>query len=337
MPAYKDKNGKWFAKFQYRENGKAKTKLKRGFAKKRDALDYERKFIESYAPSFDMTFETCFNVFMKSKERELRPNTLKIYRVAKQYYAPICDMKLSEITPHDILTVRESMNTGTATANLYMSKLSRIFNFAMTMYGLKKNPCRGIGVLKEEPKEIRFLTMEQVKELRSLPMKADTLMLLDLLFWTGMRISEALAITAEDVHDTYIDLFKHKTGDGTVYKGLKNNQGRKVSIHESLSKELKEYIANLYGRESELFPLRYYTYQKRFKQMFRQIGLEDATLHSFRHSHVAMLMHLGYSPKIIADRIGDTVDTMLKVYAHVYESDIHEMMIQLENVSVSYQ
>ena len=38
----------------------------------------------------------------------------------------------------------------------------------------------------------------------------------------------------------------------------------------------------------------------------------EFTLHSFRHSHVSMLIELGYSALMIAERIGDTVETTLK-------------------------
>ena len=48
MPAYKDnKTGKWFCKFYYTDwQGNNKQKWKRGFATKKEALAYERDFLE---------------------------------------------------------------------------------------------------------------------------------------------------------------------------------------------------------------------------------------------------------------------------------------------------
>ena len=48
MPAYKDeKTGKWFCKFYYKDwQGNHKQKWKRGFATKKEALAYEREFLE---------------------------------------------------------------------------------------------------------------------------------------------------------------------------------------------------------------------------------------------------------------------------------------------------
>lgn len=50
----------------------------------------------------------------------------------------------------------------------------------------------------------------------------------------------------------------------------------------------------------------------------------EFTLHSFRHSHVSMLIELGYSELMKAERIGDTVETTLKTYSHLYpDKQIH--------------
>lgn len=48
MPAYKDeKTGKWFAKFYYTNwQGIKKQKWKRGFVTKKEALGFERDFLE---------------------------------------------------------------------------------------------------------------------------------------------------------------------------------------------------------------------------------------------------------------------------------------------------
>ena len=59
MPAYKDeKTGKWFAKFYYTNwQGIKKQKWKRGFATKKEALGFERDFLEQQSTNPDMTFQ----------------------------------------------------------------------------------------------------------------------------------------------------------------------------------------------------------------------------------------------------------------------------------------
>ena len=58
MPAYKDnRQGTWYASF-YFENwqGVKQKKLKRGFATKKDAQQWERDFLQKQSASMDMKF-----------------------------------------------------------------------------------------------------------------------------------------------------------------------------------------------------------------------------------------------------------------------------------------
>lgn len=344
MPAYKDKNtGTWFAKFQYRKDGKPATKLKRGFRTKKEALEYERAF--KYTPSLDMTFGELMEVFAETKRREYRPNTLRGYKVVvnSSYINRIRNKKVAEITMADMLGVRSEMSElNPSSVNLYMAKLSKVFDFAVDVFGLGKNPCSAIRNLPTDRKQMRFMTAEDIERLKAIPgVTEETRLLIDVLFWTGMRISEAVALTVGDYHGTYIAVYKHKirtAGGMTVQSGLKNNHGRNVYIHDSLAKSIESYIFTLDSpdQSTELFPRHIESYWERMKRLFALANIPDMSLHSFRHSHAALLIHLGYSPKLIADRIGDTVETMLNVYAHVYPEDISAMMDKLERVSQMY-
>ena len=64
MPAYKDKNGKWYCKFSV----KGKQILKRGFDTKRDALKYETKIKAEDKNSANVTFSTIAESYYKYRE-----------------------------------------------------------------------------------------------------------------------------------------------------------------------------------------------------------------------------------------------------------------------------
>ena len=59
MPAYKDKkNGSWYLQFRYTDwTGERRPKVKRGFATKREALEWERQFLMQRKADNNMTFE----------------------------------------------------------------------------------------------------------------------------------------------------------------------------------------------------------------------------------------------------------------------------------------
>ena len=62
MPAYKNKDsGSWYVVTQYTDwTGERKQKCKRGFATRREALEWEQKFQQQNAGDLDMTFAAFF-------------------------------------------------------------------------------------------------------------------------------------------------------------------------------------------------------------------------------------------------------------------------------------
>ena len=78
MPAYKDeKTGKWYCQFYCKDwTGKNKHIVKRGFDKKKDALDYERKF-KNAAKHQDVYFEELIEEYIKKMQHKVRATTLE--------------------------------------------------------------------------------------------------------------------------------------------------------------------------------------------------------------------------------------------------------------------
>lgn len=77
MPAYKDKNkGAWYASFYY-ENwmGIKEKKMKRGFATKREALEWERNFLQQKSADLNMTFETFVHQYITDVQGQIKEST----------------------------------------------------------------------------------------------------------------------------------------------------------------------------------------------------------------------------------------------------------------------
>lgn len=76
MPAYKDVKGKWFVSFRYTNwQGKRPKKMKRGFNTKRDALKWEREFLEHKNADLDMSFATFVSIYKKDMQGRIKLNT----------------------------------------------------------------------------------------------------------------------------------------------------------------------------------------------------------------------------------------------------------------------
>lgn len=107
MPAYKDeKTGKWFAKFYYTNwQGIKKQKWKRGFATKKEALGFERDFLEKQSANPDMTFQNLYEIYMEDMAARLKQSTLLTKKAVLQTHIlpffgskPINEIKLWIIT-----------------------------------------------------------------------------------------------------------------------------------------------------------------------------------------------------------------------------------------------
>ena len=76
MPAYKEKENKtWYVSVRYEDwTGSKARKVKRGFSSKREALEWERKFLLKENASLDMTFESFLELYKEDLKDRLKLN-----------------------------------------------------------------------------------------------------------------------------------------------------------------------------------------------------------------------------------------------------------------------
>ena len=106
MPAYKDsKTGTWFVKFYCKDwTGENKQIKKRGFATKREALDYERNYKIRQENNLDMTFGEFWKLYTEDVNPRVKLNTwlTKENIVEKKILPYFKNLKMNEITPADV-------------------------------------------------------------------------------------------------------------------------------------------------------------------------------------------------------------------------------------------
>ena len=91
MPAYKDsKTGTWFVKFYCKDwTGENKQIKKRGFATKREALDYERNYKIRQENNLDMTFGEFWKLYTEDVKNYVKLNTWLTKEHIDPYYTLI--------------------------------------------------------------------------------------------------------------------------------------------------------------------------------------------------------------------------------------------------------
>lgn len=185
MPAYKDeKKGTWYVSFHYFDwTGKNVRKLKRGFATKRKAQEWEQSFLRTKAASMDMTFSEFFTVYEKDVRPKLKENTWwsKEHIIRTKIIPYFGNTKMVDVTVRDIIKWQNMMreyrdSEGKPYSPTYLksvqAQLSCLFNHAVRFYELPSNPVHRAGALgAEEADEMLFWTKEE--SLRFIPTMAN--------------------------------------------------------------------------------------------------------------------------------------------------------------------
>jgi len=351
MPAYKDqKTGNWYIFFYYRDwQGDNKGKTKRGFKTKRDALEWEREFKQRQSANLDMTFESFVKIYTEDKKSRLKYNTwlTKQHIIETKLIPYFGNQPMNAIKPTDIIKWQNTQidyrdESGQPYSETYLktvhNQINAIFNHAIRFYGLKENPAHKAGHMgKSRAKEMLFWTKEEyLKFAEKVKDKPKSLYAFEVLYWCGLREGELLALTTNDIDFDNKTLTVNKSYQRlerkdyiTEPKTPKSN--RTIYLPDFLCDELKEYIGMLYGieRTDRMFLMTKHFLRHEMIRGAQAAGVKRIRIHDLRHSHVSLLIEMGFSPVAIAERVGhESIDITLR-YAHLFPSKQSEMANKL--------
>lgn len=351
MAAFKDKhNGTWYVQFRYTDwRGERKQKLKRGFANKRDAQAWEREFLMQKQADVNMTFASFVQLYEKDIKPKLKLNTwLSKENIIKNKILPyFAKRKLAEITARDIIDWQNEIRSLTDSRGKPYSpdylknvhtQLSCIFNHAIKYYGLQINPASKVGNMgSEQPKEMEFWTKaEYLQFLEAMLDKPLSYYAFEMLYWCGIREGELLALTPDDfdfnnntvrINKSYQRI--NKQDIITSPKTKKSN--RIVQMPDFLSEEIQDYLNQLYGAEpnSRIFPITKHYLKHEMQRGCKETGVKPIRIHDLRHSHISLLIDMGFTALAIADRVGhESIDITYR-YAHLFPTRQQEMAKKL--------
>ena len=107
MAAFKnEKNGTWYVQFRYTDwKGERQQKLKRGFATKREAQEWEREFLMQKQADVTMSFESFAELYEKDVKPRLKENTwlTKESIIEKKILPYFAKRRLCDITAKDVI------------------------------------------------------------------------------------------------------------------------------------------------------------------------------------------------------------------------------------------
>ena len=303
-----------------------------------------------------MTFGEFWNLYTEDVKPRVKLNTwlTKENIVEKKILPYFKNLKMNEITPTDVRKWQNEMlalkdTEGKPYSQTYRktmhNTLSTIFNHACRFYNLKSNPARQAGNMgKEEYKEMLFWTTGEYKKFSEVVIdKPVSFYAFEMLYWTGMRMGELLALTMAD-----FDFEKNTVRINKSYQRLQGQDyitspktaqsNRTIKLSNFLAEEMQEYFAMLYDQAPTD---RIFQVTKSFLHHEMERGSEAARvkkirIHDLRHSHISHLIDLGFSAVAIADRVGhESIDITYR-YSHLFPSKQVAMADTLDAVNASF-
>lgn len=347
MPVYKESNGTFTARF-YVENtdGSRKQEKKRGFKTSKEAKAYEVEFLAKKSYSLNMTFNSLYELYIEDMSHRLKESSLLTKKsiIEIKILPYFKNRKVQTITP---VLIREWQNkmmrmtkeNGEKYARTYLRTLnnqfSAIMNYAVKYHGLQVNPFLKAGSMgKRNADEMEIWTIEEFETFIKAVNKPISQLGFKVLFWTGIRLGELLALTVKDV---LIDI--NKIG---ITKSLQMIAGREVitdpktprskrrlEISDELMGELKKYIDMLYSPNdnTRLFPFAKSTIEREIKVFAEKAGVKTIRVHDLRHSHASLLLHAGLDIITVSRRLGhENIETTLKTYSHIYDPNTQRVI-----------
>lgn len=219
------------------------------------------------------------------------------------------------------------------------NQLSAIFNHAVRYYNLKENPCKKSGSMgKKKNREMLFWTKEEYMKFADVMMdKPVSYYAFEMLYWCGIREGELLALTPADFDFTTHTLRINKSYQRlnredviTPPKTFKSN--RFIKMPQFICDEMQDYLKMLYEpkEDERIFTISKSYLHHEMNKGSKVSGVKRIRVHDLRHSHVSLLINMGFTVLAIADRMGhESIDITYR-YAHLFPSEQTQMAEQLD-------
>ena len=160
------------------------------------------------------------------------------------------------------------------------------------------------------------------------------------LYYTGMRVGELLALTYNDIDlDSKIihinKTVSFKGGNAIVTSPKTEKSIRGISIPALLVNDLMKYMEKIYSYSDidRVFPYTKSILYNALNAGCEKSGVQRIRIHDIRHSHASLLIDMGVSPLLISERLGhEKVETTLNTYSHLYPNRAEEVAEKLNRI-----
>lgn len=276
-----------------------------------DAL-FERRKSHPKITSTD-TFKDGALAYIESKDHILSPSTIASYHsLIRNLSDAFLALRIADI---ETLDIQREINTYAETRSPKSVKNASGF-ITVVMHSYRPDMFINTKLPQSVKKETLIPTDEEamqiINELKDTPYEAATLLCM-----MGLRRSEAISVTADDIHKSGSDYFL------TIDKGtVTNGHGEYVTkttktVSSTRTIYLPPYLAELIIRQGKAYEGFPNSILRNLKRIQKRLGINVTSLHALRHYYVSHAHALGIPDATIAKSVGHkNISTTQAIYTH---------------------
>lgn len=351
MPVYKDsRRNKYYFLANYTDSlGQHKQYHSKCYDSKKEANDELAKFTLDHNKSdSSKTFNDIHREYVEDQKKIVKPITASHYDpLYKHIKDLIGNIKVSKLTVPKYKAIKAELdktNLSTSRKNRIHKHIKALCDYAENNYSIVCNVPKMCGGFRDPTaiidNDIKFINESEFNQFIEL-FKDDLVYksLFTTLFYQGLRIGEALALTYSDIDFSSQKLKVNKTYTAKINKDYKTqkyyitspktkNSIRTIPLHESALeclKSLQEYYKQFAEYKDSWFvfggayPLSETTITNKKDGAFKQLEeIERITIHQFRHSCASYLFDHGADPVSVQHFLGHSkLSTTMDIYVHL--------------------
>lgn len=265
--------------------------------------------------STNLQSEESIQIWAWLNQGHFSERTKKTYiRIVKDFLTFNWHLSLKQITPALVtLYLRKKDKVAASTRNLHRNCLSSLFQYLENVSYIQKSPVKVVKQEKiTETFHYKVLSIEQIKRMTEKVGSSRDRLILQILYFTGLRVSELSTIKVKDFS---VSSQKRNTQGAYLTVVGKGSKIRTVLTGAYLWKEIKKYIKktnlqpNDYIFNFEGAPLSRITIFKIIKKATQVAGIKvpggkTPSPHWFRHTSAIHALENGADIHVVQTTLG---------------------------------
>ena len=347
-----NKRGKKYqARYRWRTPGdKKQHTTSKSFTRKSDAESWWTKQKIEHLQGMNQAYTTFLWVFdhyyNTYKKDHLRENTQKSWNFARKHVVDYFgkDKMIQKLTNDDYQQFINSLSDlSHASVKLINQCCTQVLEYAVQQGYINRNPAKLVTAGGQKARKVEYLNLKQIKAVLKYcrnyhsrkrehkPVYVGTACLIEAAILSGARLGELAGLTWSNVDDKnnvlhitrQIDTRSRKDPTPKFRSTKNDNSVRDIPVPAYLIDDMKKLrtegdVLVFYTQRNK--PVSTSSASRYTHRMLKKLGINNKNFHfhSFRHSHVALLLSEGVDIYAISKRLGhNNIRTTLQIYSYL--------------------